>query len=93
MSEVDFEAIGRCEHLRSEFSKILGLRQQAASKISQATRNLDGSYFQERLKKLSIEAIEADLATLKSHEEKLHQLVEEYNKWAEKAGKEKITFY
>lgn len=92
MPDVDFEAIGRCEHLKSQISETMAFRDSAASRISSLTRDAGGGYFQERIRIVDLEAIETQLGSLKKHDAHLKELVEEYNSWATKAGKREIVF-
>ncbi|SFF37228.1 hypothetical protein SAMN05216563_1316 [Phytobacter palmae] len=92
MSDVDFEAIGRCEHLRSQISAAMSARNVEASRISHATRDSGGSFFQERIRIIDLDAIDAQLISLKQHDAHLRELVNEYNSWATKAGKSEIVY-
>ncbi|WP_460646028.1 hypothetical protein [Leclercia adecarboxylata] len=92
MSDVDFEAIGRCEHLKSQISAAMASRDAAASRISSLTRDSGGGYFQERIRIIDLDVIEVQLLSLKQHDAHLKELVEEYNSWATKAGKREIVF-
>ncbi|WP_156943227.1 hypothetical protein [Pantoea septica] len=90
MSEVDFEALGRCEHLKGKFNEALRLRDWAATKLA-GLSNLYSST-QDMIYRVNIQEIEATLEVLKQHQSSLEEIVAEYNSWAEKANKKPMQF-
>lgn len=92
MSELNFEAIGRCEHLRKEIGDCLSKRDMFALRLSTAARTSGSTFISNTITAISISKIEDALQQLKTYETKARSLVDEYNQWAVKAGKESITF-
>lgn len=92
MEDVDYEAIGRCEHLKDAINEALRMRDMAASRISAATRQSGNAAIHGPIKEFEFGFIDSELENLKETDKKLRVLISEYNEWPEKAGKKKITF-
>ncbi|WP_041692076.1 hypothetical protein [Erwinia billingiae] len=92
MSELNFEAMGRCEHLRKEITECLSKRDMHAQRVSSATRTTGSTFISNTITSMGISKIEKAIEELKEYETKLRVLVDEYNQWADKAGKPAITF-
>nr|WP_318375383.1 hypothetical protein [Enterobacter sp.] len=92
MDQVDFEAIGRCEHLKDGINDILKLRDMAASRISSATRQSGNNSIYGAIKEFNMAFIDSELENLKKTDAQLRKLITEYNSWAERAGKSPILF-
>lgn len=88
MSNIDYEAIGRCEHLREQINQAIRMRDMEAGKLSQASRMMSSS--PDLVMMVNLSRIETALESLKVHQQELRGLMEEYNEWAEKAGKKPI---
>lgn len=92
MTELNFEAMGRCEHLRKEIIECLSKRDMHAQRVSSATRTTGSTFISNTITSISITKIEKAIEELKEYESKLRVLVDEHNQWADKAGKAEITF-
>lgn len=88
MDEVNFEAIGRCEHLRSQINDALRMRDMEGSRLSNASRIMSSSA--DLIMMVNTSRIETCYESLKNHQDALRKLIDEYNEWAEKAGKKPI---
>jgi len=93
MSEVNYEALGRCDHLRGEINKAHHEREMALLGLTQLHRS-NGVHQQvyDEVKKINIDAFQNKLDVINSANEKLMKLVEEHNAWAEQAGKKPIRY-
>jgi len=64
----------------------------AASRITSATRQSGNSSIHGPIKEFDFEKIDREILNLKEADQELGVRIAEYNEWAEKAGKRKITF-
>lgn len=92
MSELNFEAMGRCEHLRKEIIACLAKRDMFAQRIGSASRISGSTFISNTITSISIVKIENAVEELKACESSLRRLVDEHNQWAAKAEKDPITF-
>lgn len=92
MPEVNYEAVGRCEVLRSEIGDKLRERHVAYSKITTAYRGNGSNLVYDTVTTLQIDVMQSALNEVKEIEAKIKALVVEYNEWAEKCGKKEISF-
>ncbi|MGK4478628.1 hypothetical protein ACSMDC_09610 [Yersinia enterocolitica] len=92
MSEIDFEALGRCEHVKGLISKAVRDRDLAFSHIASSYRKADHREIHDSVKFMDIEKMHGFIADLEKANTELTALVDEYNKWCEAAGKRPIKF-
>ncbi|OXH79216.1 hypothetical protein [Pantoea agglomerans] len=90
MSDVDYEALGRCEHLKGQFNEALRQRDWAASRLSSLSTLYSSSM--DMILIANIKSIEEAVEQLKLHQGSLEKIVAEYNTWAEKAKKKPMQF-
>ncbi|TDX18498.1 hypothetical protein EDF88_0984 [Buttiauxella sp. BIGb0552] len=90
MSEMNFEAIGRCEYLRNELSNIVSKRHTAYSRMTSAYNARGSSHVYDSITTTDIEKMQSAFEELKSLEVEMLKLVAEYNEWAPQAGKSLI---
>lgn len=88
MSEIDFEALGRCHHIREQIIDTLRKRDSAFDSIG---------YRYQRTQRFNVTVSEVNMLAMhknfKEFEEantELMILVNEFNHWAEKAGERKL---
>ncbi|MEK9497054.1 hypothetical protein V2H77_11425 [Photorhabdus sp. P32] len=84
MSEIDFEALGRCHHLKSKILEALRKRDDAFRDMKNQY-HADPSPF-DRIHEINMEFFHEKFKELDEANAELVILVSEYNKWAEKAG-------
>lgn len=85
MADINFEALGRCQHLKAQFIELKGQRDRAFSEIKHS--------YTESSSSLPDAVHEFDTAHLRSACDKIDALnielmttVDEYNKWAKEAS-------
>ena len=89
MSEINFEALGRCTHLKEALSK-------AANERNIALNNLDcksgktSEYDLSRVKHIDIQKLRKAIDDIEKADIELMSLVEEYNKYASQAKLDEI---
>lgn len=85
MSEINFEAIGRCQHLKSQFMDLKARRDRMFSEVrasyTESMRSLPDSVYEFEVNRVralidKIDAINIELMTT----------VDEFNKWAKEAN-------
>ncbi|WP_275269128.1 hypothetical protein [Pantoea ananatis] len=92
MSEIDFEAIGRCEHLKTEISRAIQSRHSAYSRLTTAYKGDGSGHVYNSITEIDTEKMQKALDELKNYEASVHELVREYNLWAAKASKQTLNF-
>lgn len=92
MTELNFEAIGRCQYLKEELKEVLRKRDSAYSDLIHAYRKQENHEIYETVKYVDIEKMRISMNLLDEMNKKAILLVEEYNHWADKADKKKIEF-
>jgi hypothetical protein len=85
MTDINFEALGRCQHLKTQFIELKGKRDRAFSEIKHS--------YTESSSSLPDSVHEFNTARLRSACDKIDALnielmttVDEYNKWAKEAN-------
>lgn len=89
MSEINFEALGRCQHLKALFTELKGKRDRAFGEIKYS--------YTESASSLPDTVHEFDTASLRSACDRIDALnielmttVDEYNKWAKEANQPQL---
>lgn len=93
MSEVNYEALGRCDHLRGEIDKAHHERELAIISLNQMHRtNGAPNRVYNEVRKVNIDAMQEQLLKVKQIDENLSKLIEEHNAWAKQADKPLIKY-
>lgn len=84
MTEIDFEALGRCHHVKDKLVKSIKRRDDAFSSIDyryERTQRFNGTVID-----VNMEAMHKSFKELSDANAEVLALFSEYNRWAEKAG-------
>lgn len=92
MSDMNFEAIGRCEHLREEIQKYVRERDFAFSSMQSTYRPASSHTVHDTVHLANMEKLREQFDRLDVANTELTSLVDEYNRWAPEAGKRLIKF-
>lgn len=92
MSEINFEALGRCQHLKDEINKAIRNRDGAFRSMARAYREQESHTVYDTVRFIDLEKMHQYLSELEAENAKVTALVEEYNRWAPSAGKSVIKF-
>ncbi|MBP1034010.1 hypothetical protein J8631_00385 [Serratia fonticola] len=92
MSEINFEALGRCEHLKEQINKAIRDRDLAFAKMNHAYRKLDGHTVYDTIHFADMEKLRGGFDELERVNVELTSMVDEYNRWAPQADKRPIKF-
>ena len=75
MSELNFEAMGRCEHLRKEIGDCLSRRDIFALRLSTAARTSGSTFISNTINAINISKVEDALQQLKTYENNVRSFV------------------
>ncbi|EKN3986073.1 hypothetical protein ACS90Y_001634 [Yersinia enterocolitica] len=90
MSEINFEALGRCEHLKGRITEVSSLRISAFRKLKYGFSDSESTVI-DRVHHADIDKLRDAIDELERADVELMALVEEYNKYAPEAGKRVIN--
>lgn len=90
MSEVNFEALGRCEFLKDKIAESSRLRSVAFRKLKYGFDDSENSNIG-RIQHADIDKLRDAIDELEKADVELMALIEEYNKYAPAAGKRSIV--
>ncbi len=91
MTEIDFEALGRCHHLRSKIADAARKRDDAFKGMTEKYCPDPNPY--ERVHEVDIQEFHQKAKEFELANDELTVLVNEYNKWAEKAGERPMRWF
>lgn len=91
MSDIDFEALGRCEHLKEKLRTAGHSRDMAFNEVKRSYRESTGYDWERTVNHVDISVMRSAVDRLESADNELMALVQEFNEWAPKAGKKQIT--
>lgn len=91
MSEIDFEALGRCEHLKEKLRTAGHARDMAYIEVKRAYWESPNYDWERNVNHVDIGVMRDAVDRLESADNELMALVQEFNEWAPKAGKKQIT--
>lgn len=92
MSDINFEALGRCVHLKQQIELAILRRDQAFDELSVSYQKTEEHSISDRVKFADMDRIRGAFDELDNANTELTSLVDEYNKWASKASKREIKF-
>ncbi|MBD2797714.1 hypothetical protein ID856_14390 [Xenorhabdus sp. 18] len=89
MTEINFEALGRCEHLKDKILNAIADR-NSASRLLKHGFSESSEYGISRIQHIDITKLREAIDALEKADIELMALVDEYNKYAAQAGKKDI---
>ncbi|EDY1994243.1 hypothetical protein JYL57_001483 [Salmonella enterica subsp. enterica serovar Typhimurium] len=92
MSGINFEALGRCVHLKKQIELAIMKRDQAFDELSVSYQKTEEHSVSERVKFADMDRMRGAFDELDNANTELTSLVDEYNRWADKGGKREIKF-
>ncbi|EBP4586303.1 hypothetical protein VH79_24560 [Salmonella enterica] len=92
MSGINFEALGRCVHLKQQIELAIMKRDQAFDELSVSYQKTEEHSVSERVKFADMDRMRGAFDELDNANTELTSLVDEYNRWADKGGKREIKF-
>jgi len=92
MSDIDFEALGRCQHISKQLESALRDRHTAYSKMNNCYRANGSGQVGTSVTTTDLKTMQAHFEEFKLIEQKIVELVGEYNEWAPKANERVIKF-
>ncbi|HGG5996080.1 TPA: hypothetical protein ACJG4C_005224 [Salmonella enterica subsp. diarizonae serovar 61:r:z53] len=92
MSEINFEALGRCVHLKQQIEMVIMKRDQAFDELSVSYQKTEGHSVSERIKFADMGRMRVAFDELDNANTELTSLVDEYNRWADKCGRREMKF-
>ncbi|MDE9455397.1 hypothetical protein [Xenorhabdus bovienii] len=89
MTEINFEALGRCEHLKAKILKAIADRNSAFRLLKHGFSE-SSEYDISRIQHVDVSQLREAIDALEKADIELMALVDEYNKYASQAGKKDI---
>jgi len=86
MSELDFEAMGRCQHIGKQLESALRDRFTEYSRMTSCFKANGNGQYNNSVTTTDLDKMQKHFEELKVFEKKILELVTEYNEWAPKAG-------
>ncbi|HHR6503125.1 TPA: hypothetical protein ACS8CD_003699 [Providencia alcalifaciens] len=90
MSDINFEALGRCTHLKEALSKAVKERNTALSSLERIGARTN-EYDIQRVKHVDVQKLRKAIDDVEKADIELTSLIEEYNSYASQAGLKEIT--
>lgn len=92
MSDIDFEALGRCKHISKQLESALRDRHTAYSRMDNCYKANGSGQVGTSVTTTDLNAMQTHFEEFKLIEQKIVELITEYNEWAPKAGERVIKF-